>query len=136
MFFLLIHIVSANRNFIDLLKCYFLTNSQDNCQWAVDQNDWGRFRWRIEQLSKFDDGKKPNNYGLCLHRVRSLSSNELLVSRLWSPSVGLGDDEKVLMDFSHRPRCISLHYRFYINNVLSNRKGKQPSISMLKRQRG
>ncbi|XP_018649097.1 hypothetical protein Smp_049400 [Schistosoma mansoni] len=135
---------------MDLLQCYGgCGDHKGYCSWIVDQNDWGRFKWRMDKLPSMDNNQIVSQQAMCLHRSASLKTSETLTSRLWSPSIGIVDESSsenyvdTSMNFTVdlQPRCVSFSFRFFYPHIvafgpLSEEVRRVPNLSVLKRQRG
>ncbi|CAH8472307.1 unnamed protein product [Schistosoma mattheei] len=139
----------SNSN-MDLLQCYGGSGDYKGyCSWIVDQNDWGRFKWRMDKLPSMNNNQVVSQQAMCLHRSTSLKTPETLTSRLWSPSIGILDesssendvDTSMNLTVDLQPRCVSFSFRFFYPHIvafspLSEEVRRVPNLSVLKRQRG
>ncbi|CAH8444337.1 unnamed protein product [Schistosoma bovis] len=139
----------SNSN-MNLLQCYGGSGDYKGyCSWIVDQNDWGRFKWRMDKLPSMNNNQVVSQQAMCLHRSASLKTPETLTSRLWSPSIGILDesssendvDTSMNLTVDLQPRCVSFSFRFFYPHIvafspLSEEVRRVPNLSVLKRQRG
>ncbi|GAA55238.1 hypothetical protein CLF_107438, partial [Clonorchis sinensis] len=119
----------------------------ERCWWTADPNDWGHYRWRMEQV-KVIEGQSQTVDGLdqrflCLHRPQTLQTTGPLVSRMWSPSIGTGrpsssEPVHVLENEAEIPQCLTLLYRVFPGSagVPISSTSPTPQLSILRRQRG